>query len=309
MSTDTDGIDKCAACGKEGGDSLKACTACHMVKYCNRDCQISHRKQHKKACKKRAAELYDEKLFKEVEPDECPICMVPLPIDGDKSNHESIQGEKLTSHSQFMSCCGKVICNGCIYAIRMSEGKDLCAFCRTPPPRSHEENINRIKKLMDKGNGEAFNMLAGYCADGFCNLPQDYQNVGDLWLKAGKCGYATGYYNLGQGFGMGIGVEAADTKKAKHYYELAAMMGDKDARHNLGVEDYNAGNYQRAMKHFIIAAKTGYKRSLDAVKQGFTKGTVAKDEYAITLRAYQKVIEEMKSDERDKAAASGMFRN
>ena len=98
------------------------------------------------------------------------------------------------------------------------------------------------------------------------------------------------------------------TKKAKHYYELAAMMGDKDARHNLGVEDYNAGNYQRAMKHFIIAANTGYKRSLDAVKQGFTKGTVTKDEYANTLRAYQK-IKEMKSDERDKAAASGMFRN
>ena len=57
MSFDTDTIDKCAACGKEGGDSLKACTACFVVKYCNRDCQISHRKQHKKECKKRAAEL------------------------------------------------------------------------------------------------------------------------------------------------------------------------------------------------------------------------------------------------------------
>jgi len=64
-----------------------------------------------------------------------------------------------------------------------------------------------------------------------------------------------------------------------------------------------------AMKHFIIAAKIGYKRSLDAVKQGFTKGTVAKDEYANTLHAYQKVIDVMKTDERDNAAASGMFRN
>ena len=99
-----DTIDKCAACGKEGGDSLKACTACHMVKYCNRDCQLSHRPQHKKECKKRAAELYDEKLFKEVEPDECPICMIPPPIDGDKSDYESGCGEKVTNHSQFMSC-------------------------------------------------------------------------------------------------------------------------------------------------------------------------------------------------------------
>ena len=100
-------IDKCAACGKEG-DSLKSCTACHMVKYCNRECQISHRKQHKKACKKRAAELYDEKLFKEVEPDECPICLLPL-VNGD-------------STETFQSCCGKVICNGCILTMKLSEG-------------------------------------------------------------------------------------------------------------------------------------------------------------------------------------------
>ena len=51
----------CAACGKEeGGDSLKACTACKLEKYCNRDCQIAHRPQHKKACKKRAAEILNE---------------------------------------------------------------------------------------------------------------------------------------------------------------------------------------------------------------------------------------------------------
>ena len=62
-NTDTD-IYTCASCGKEGGDSLKACTACKMVKYCNRECQVAHRPLHKKACKKRAAELYDEALFK-----------------------------------------------------------------------------------------------------------------------------------------------------------------------------------------------------------------------------------------------------
>ena len=41
----------CAACGKED-ESHKICTGCRLVKYCNRDCQISHRKAHKKACKK-----------------------------------------------------------------------------------------------------------------------------------------------------------------------------------------------------------------------------------------------------------------
>ena len=41
----------CANCdkGEESTGDLKACTACKMVKYCNRDCQIAHRPQHKKA--------------------------------------------------------------------------------------------------------------------------------------------------------------------------------------------------------------------------------------------------------------------
>ena len=58
--------------GKEEGSgctptttTLKKCTACKMVKYCNRDCQVAHRARHKKECKKRAAEIYDETLFKD----------------------------------------------------------------------------------------------------------------------------------------------------------------------------------------------------------------------------------------------------
>ena len=58
-STDVTDIILCATCGKEEDEdnNLKACTACKIVKYCNRDCQIAHRTQHKKTCKKRAEEL------------------------------------------------------------------------------------------------------------------------------------------------------------------------------------------------------------------------------------------------------------
>ena len=34
----------CAACGKEGGDTLKACTACKLVKYCNRSKRAGDKK-------------------------------------------------------------------------------------------------------------------------------------------------------------------------------------------------------------------------------------------------------------------------
>ena len=67
--------------------------------------------------------------------------------------------------------------------------------------------------------------------------------------------------------------------------------------------EIEAGNYHRANKHFILAAKAGYNDSLNFVKKGFMKGSVTKDEYADTLRAHQKAHDEMKSDDRDKAEA------
>ena len=95
-----------------------------------------------------------------------------------------------------------------------------------------------------------------------------------------------------------------DKKKAKHFYELAAMSGDAHARHNFACFEGQAGNSHRAYKHYIIAAKAGYKLSLDAVKNGFMGGIISKDEYANTLRAYQRAHDETKSDMRDKARAT-----
>jgi len=283
------GSNLCANCGKgeEESGNLKSCAACKLVKYCSRDCQIAHRPQHKKACKKRAAELYDEKLFKEVELKDCPICFQPL------------LGQNLTE--MFQSCCGKRICIGCIYAMEESEGKDLCAFCRTPPATSNAGCIQGVKKLMDKGNGEAFFEFANYYANGMMGLLQDMNKANELYLKAGELGCAEAYFNLGNSYDQGLGVEV-DKKTAQYYWELSAMSGSVQARHNLGACEYEAGNVQRAKKHMIIAARAGENDSLNCVKDGFTRGIITKDEYASTLRAYHERQKEMKSDARDKAA-------
>jgi len=188
----------------------------------------------------------------------------------------------------------------------ISEGKDLCPFCRTPPPNSDEDHIKRIKKLMDSENGEAFNQLAGLHSHGEFGVTQDYQKATELWLKGGELGCAEAYYNLGIVYRRGEGVEI-DDKKAKHYYELAAMMGHVFARHNLGCSEGQAGNYHRAMKHMMIAARAGDKESLFNVKVGFRKEYITEDEYTNTLHAYQKRQNEMKSDDRDKAMESGLF--
>ena len=146
-------VSACASCGKEGNnDDMNTCNKCKMVKYCNAACKKKHRTKHKKACEKRVAELHDEKLFKDPPPnEECPICMLPLPPD--------------TGQSVFMSCCGKVCCNGCIYSMKMrTKGIDICAFCRTPYSFSGKEEVGRIKKLINKGNEGAFYYLAGIFA-------------------------------------------------------------------------------------------------------------------------------------------------
>ena len=56
----------CAECGKDGGASLKACKSCMQVKYCDATCQRNHWATHKKQCKRRATELRDEALFKDL---------------------------------------------------------------------------------------------------------------------------------------------------------------------------------------------------------------------------------------------------
>ena len=175
--------------------------------------------------------------------------MLPLPLDMDKQC--------------FKSCCGKHICGGCIHAMVMEEirrGKKeeelgIFAYCRTPRESSVEEYMERNEKMMEKGNAMAFYVLAGCYANGLRGMPQDRAKAAELWLKAGELGCSVAYYSLGNAYDNGTGVDR-DKKKAKHYYELAAMMGNIYAWHNLGCNEYNAGNHERTYKHMIIAAKS-----------------------------------------------------
>ena len=284
----------CANCGKEGNsEDMNMCNKCKSGKYCNAACKKKHRKKHKKECERRVAELHDKKLFKEPPPpDECSICMLSMPI---KANQTT-----------FKTCCGKRICNGCIYAMdmSMSEGENICAFCRTPTPSSEEEEIKRGKKLMDKECGWVFHFMAGRYDQGYGDLTQDHQQANELYLKAGELGCAGGYYHLGHSYRIGRGVVERDMGQVKHYWELAAMGGHVLARHLLGEMEGMAGNHQRAMAHFMISARGGCKESLDSVQTGFMDGVVTKDVYASTLRAYHERQKAMKSDARDQAALS-----
>ena len=300
MSTvDGDILSICANCGKgeEESDKLKSCMACKMVKYCNRDCQIAHRPQHKKECKKRAAELHDEneKLFKQPPPlhEDCPICFLRLPT--------------LHSGYRYQSCCGKVICSGCIHApIYDNQGNEVdnekCPFCRIPFHDSKEELLERLNKRMQTDDPIAiFNHGVSY-RDGTCGFPQNNDKAFELWHRAAELGRSDAYANIGYAYDVGKGVEV-DKKKAIHYYELAAIGGDTQARNNLGYWEVKAGNFDRALKHWIIAVGGGSSKSLKDIQTMYSNGDATKEDYTKALQIYQEYLGEIKSKQRDEAAA------
>jgi hypothetical protein len=61
------------------------------------------------------------------------------------------------------------------------------------------------------------------------------------------------------------------------------------------------GRVDRAMKHFIIAAKLGYDESLESVKNRYSVGDVSKDDYTGALRGHKAAIEATKSPQREAA--------
>jgi len=92
-------------------------------------------------------------------------------------------------------------------------------------------------------------------------------------------------------------------KKATHYYELAAIKGDVTARYNLGNSELLIDNVDRALQHHMIAAGSGKSDSLDRIKELYLDGHATKEDYTNALRLYQAYVDEIKSPQRDKAAA------
>ncbi|EJK71540.1 hypothetical protein THAOC_07006 [Thalassiosira oceanica] len=284
----------CANCGKQGSDivKLKSCTACRLVKYCGVDCQRAHRKQHKKACKQRAAELKDEQLYSQghERPEEhfCSICTLPIPFP---------MGE----NSLFNACCMKTVCKGCDFAAK-KRGMNDCAFCRTRYPGNNEEMLSMIQARVAKKDPEAILFLGHKYCFGELGLQKDMRMAIELWTEAAELGSIEALYNLGVSYESGKGVQK-DMAKGIDFWRKAAIQGDVESRHNLGCIEGGKGNYDRAVNHWLISAKMGYEGSLEMIKTAFMTGAATKEQYTEALKGYQDAVEEMKSPDREEARA------
>jgi len=293
MITADDNVSICANCGKEGSDVNNSCNKCKMVKYCNAACKKKHRHKHKKDCEEQlrhAAELHDVQLFKQPPPKEdCPICFLCMPT--------------LETGYVYYSCCGKTICSGCDYAVSKIDEDEKCPFCRAPAPDSDEEmNKRRGERIKANDHVAIFNQ-GNYYRNGKYGLSQDITKAFEHWHRAGELGHAQSYCNIGYAYNNGLGVEV-DEKKAMHYYELAAMDGSESARHNLAGNEVRAGNMDRSLKHYMIAVRGGHNKSLEMIQKIYTHGHATKENYTKALELYQAYLGEIKSLQRDEAAAA-----
>jgi hypothetical protein len=303
----------CADCGEkeEGVVSLKVCKSCMSVKYCNAVCQKNHWATHKKECKRRAAELRDEALFKDPPAKEdCPICFLPMPfrliccvslppatILSVPIYDYAMAHEMLTTETalEYFPCCGKTICRGCDYSFCKSGNEERCPFCNADRcSKTDEQQVEEIRKRVDANDAASTYVLANSYYNGFNGFQQDHTKAIELYARAAELGFSEAHSHLGIMY-----YEGGDLKKAKIHLEAAAMAGHEAARLNIGSLDYNSGNMERAVKHWTIAASAGYHAAMHELRKLFEKGAVSRETIDSILVAYNTSCAEMRSKARD----------
>jgi hypothetical protein len=283
-------VDLCASCGIAAVDDIKlkyvsfvvAAISCVIAAMIAR--VISTTKT-----KKRKAELHDRELF--TQPDgicygECPLCCLPL--------------HSIPAYSIMMSCCSKIICNGCSYENKKREIEQgvehSCAFCREPEPKSLDEYDKQIMKRVKKNNDPVAITEMGKKHFG----EHHYVRAAKYWTKAAEMGNLSALHLMGNLYNDGNGVEKDITRAIRHW-EKAAIGGHPQSRYNLGIHEKTNGRFKRAARHLIIAASLGEERSPNAVKELFVQGKASKEDYAAALRGYQAAVEATTSLARKKA--------
>ena len=201
-------------------------------------------------------------------------------------------------------CCMKRVCNGCTLAIHKEGIYGKCPFCRTRYTNESTTILGMLRKRVDSGNPEAIKQLGEYYYHGDHGLTKDVHRAIELWTKAAELGSLDARFQLGYVYYSGDGVEV-DKPRAIRHWEQAAMKGHGLSRNSLGADEYNNGNCELALQHWMISANMGDEVSLNNIKVIFKEGQATKAQYAESLRGYQVAVEEMKSPQREEAKRLG----
>ena len=222
--------------------------------------------------------ISDEELFKDppTRPN-CPVCEVRLPVEAETT---------------YMSCCGKVICDGCVSETKAAnnwKGTEKCPLCKSlPVPK--DDYTDKLAEHDDAMSN--YKLGSQYFSRG------DLEKSMELWHKSAEQGSVLVHHNLACSYLQGLGCEE-DEEKAMYHWKLAAIGGDESSRHNLGNVAFNRGQDELAIKHLAIAANAGHLKALkmlffyraddDEVEKGPRRcghPHVSKDEIDLVVKAY-----------------------
>jgi len=198
------------------------------------------------------------------------------------------------------ACCMKLVCKGCSLAARRRGMYDRCPFCRALRPANKASELAMIQKRVSKGDAEAIFHLGQRYFHGAFGLTKDVPRAVELWSEAAVLESLNAHYSLGITYYDGDDVQEDKPKGIRHWRE-AAIKGHVFSRHMLGYNDFNNGDHELAVQHWMISAKMGHKKSLNVIKEMFMEGHATKEQYAEALRGYGDAVEEMKSHQREEA--------
>ena len=224
--------------------------------------------------------------------EECPICMIPLPL--------------LQSDSCYLVCCGKTICGACDkgqWKVDMEGQRErLCPFCRRTDDFEYndERRVKQVMKLADAGHHDALEWIALTYFKGEMGLRQDKAEGLKWYRRAVEAGNGKAAYSLGYCYWQGDGVDK-DCDKAMEYFSKAADHGYVPAFFVMGSILVQKGDIEEGVLNIRKAAVCGLcdENLFGVLRNGFRDGFITKEEYAVTLRGNQTACNEMKSEARE----------
>ena len=235
-------------------------------------------------------------------PEDCPVCMIPLPI----RNGESI----------YYPCCGKLICRGCVHesrrAVRIINSKrakkeqppveEVCVFCRLPMGDDRDD-AKRMVLRMEKDDCKAYFKMACDYRDGIDGLPKDESKTLELYVRAAELGSTAAMAFLGRVYESGkLGV-IQDLDKAREFYIKAAKRGSIPARLRLGAVEFERNKHDLAIRHWRLAAEDGVETAMKNLWKSFYRGKLSKDDLEGILRAHKNAIDERSSEDRERCSS------
>ena len=227
--------------------------------------------------------------------EECPICMLPLPLGSEIS---------------YCVTCGTTVCVGCQVSsvkVHRRDGKDAhtaivkattCPYCRSSTAIGGDKfRSDKTMKLANAGHHEAMHRVGNHYFMGEMCLRQDKAEGLKWYHRALEAGSGLAAFSLGCCYYQGDGVEK-DIDKALEYLQKAAELGFIKAFHNIGILLVSKGEIEEAMLNYRKAAICGdsHESVFKSLRDGFKDGYITKDEYAFTLRENQKACNEMKRE-------------